>query len=293
MYKKLSGTGVALVTPFNEKSEVDFPAIERVVNHCINGGVEYLVVMGTTGEYATLDREEIAAIVREIARINAGRVPLVLGTGGNNTAEVLSALKTTDFSGYEAILSVCPYYNKPQQEGIYQHFRLVAENAPLPVIVYNVPGRTGVNMTANTTLRLARDCKNIIGVKEASGNLVQIIEIINNKPDDFLVISGDDNIAMSVVLSGADGVISVAANAFPKDFSEMIRMSLAGKVDEAKRLNYKLFDFSNYIFLDGSPAGVKTALNEMGICQIFVRLPLVNVNDHVKQLISGFVKQHS
>lgn len=290
MKPTFKGTGVALVTPFLSNTEVDYPALERLVNHCINGGVEYLVVMGTTGESATLSKEEKTTLVKAVATWNQGRVPLVLGVGGNNTGEVVQALQHTDFQGYEAILSVCPYYNKPQQEGIYQHYRLVSEHAPLPVILYNVPGRTGVNMTASTTLRLARDCKNIIAVKEASGNFAQIMDIVQHKPEGFLVISGDDNLTMPLIFSGLDGVISVVANAFPKDFSEMVRQSLAGHAAEARSLHYKLLDFMNYIFMDGSPAGVKIALESMGICEPHVRLPLVQVNDSVRELIANFVK---
>ncbi len=292
MKPSFKGTGVALVTPFLSNSEIDYPALERLVNHCIDGGVEYLVVLGTTGESATLSKEEKARLTRAVVDINQARVPLVLGVGGNNTHEVVQALQHTEFQGYDAILSVCPYYNKPQQEGIYQHYRLVAENAPLPVILYNVPGRTGVNMTASTTLRLARDCKNIIAVKEASGNFSQIMEIVQHKPEDFLVISGDDNLTMPLIFSGLDGVISVVANAYPGDFSEMVRQSLAGNARAARSLHYKLLDFMNYIFMDGSPAGVKTALESMEICDTHVRLPLVGVNDSVRSLIREFVKNY-
>jgi 4-hydroxy-tetrahydrodipicolinate synthase len=293
MNSLFTGTGVALVTPFLENSEVDFNALEKLVNHCINGGVEYLVVMGTTGESATLSKDEKAAIIRKVVQVNNGRVPLVLGVGGNCTADVVNALSVTDFTGYSAILSVCPYYNKPTQEGIYQHYKMIAENSPLPVILYNVPGRTGVNMLPATTLRLARDFQNIIAVKEASGNLAQIMEIVQNKPDSFLVISGDDNLTMPIVLSGAAGVISVVANAYPKEFSEMVRQSLNMNVVEARKLHYKLLNFMNYIFMDGSPGGVKIALDEMAVCKPVVRLPLVQVNTSVRQLILDFVKSFS
>jgi len=293
MSSPFTGTGVALVTPFLENNEVDFNALEKLVNHCINGGIEYLVVLGTTGESATLSKDEKEAIIRKVVQVTDARVPLVLGVGGNCTADVVNALKTTDFTGYSAVLSVCPYYNKPQQEGIYQHYRMVAENSPLPVILYNVPGRTGVNMTPATTLRLANDFKNIIAVKEASGNLAQIMEIIQNKPDSFLVISGDDNLTMPIVLSGAAGVISVVANAYPKEFSEMVRLSLVMDVANARKIHYKLLNFMNYIFLDGSPAGVKTALEKMEVCKPGVRLPLVQVNSQVKQLILDYVTSNS
>ncbi len=271
-------TGVAIVTPFKKDGSVDFKSLEKIVEHLIKGNVEYIVALGTTGESATLSKEEKLAVTKHIIAVANGRVDIVLGIGGNNTAEVVNSLKTTDTKGITAILSVCPYYNRPTQEGLYQHFKAAAKAAPLPVILYNVPGRTSCNLTDETTLRLAHEFKNIIGVKEASGNLAQIMNIIKNRPKGFLVISGDDLITLPIVACGGDGVISVVANAYPKDFSEMVRQALSGNYEEARKLHYKLTNITNLMFADGSPGGVKAALDIMGLCEPHVRLPLVNIN---------------
>ncbi len=236
------GTGVALVTPFKKDFSVDVEALRRIVNHVIDGGVEYLVVLGTTGEPATLSQDEKELVIATIVEANNGRLPLVLGVGGNNTMKVVEELKTRDFSKFSAVLSVSPYYNKPTQEGIYQHFKMIAEASPIPVIMYNVPGRTASNVLPETVLRLAKDFKNLIGIKEAAGDIVQAMKLIQGKPKDFLVISGDDMITLPMVLAGGSGVISVIGEGYPKEFSEMVRLGLQRKVDEAYTLHYKLMD---------------------------------------------------
>jgi 4-hydroxy-tetrahydrodipicolinate synthase len=286
------GTGVAIVTPFLKNGNVDFKSLEKIVENLIKGRVEYIVALGTTGESVTLSKEEKFAVTRHIVQVTKGRIPIVLGVGGNNTAEVVHTLDSTEYSGISAILSVCPYYNRPNQEGLYQHFKAVAEASPLPVILYNVPGRTSCNMTDETTLRLANDFDEIIGIKEASGNLGQIMNIIKNRPKDFMVISGDDGITLPIIAAGGDGVISVVANAFPKDFSEMTRKCLAGNFDEARKLHYKLTTITNLMFADGSPSGVKAALEIMGLCQAYVRLPLVNVNKKVYSELAAEIKKY-
>ncbi|POY36730.1 4-hydroxy-tetrahydrodipicolinate synthase [Solitalea longa] len=284
MSTQLRGTGVALVTPFNPDGSIDFPGLKNLIEHLITGGVNYLVPMGTTGETATLSKEEKQKVFDFVLEITNKRVPLVAGIGGNNTAAVVDQVKNFKSEGFSAILSVSPYYNKPAQEGIYQHYKQVAENSKLPILLYNVPGRTGSNMTAQTTLRLA-ELNNVIGIKEASGNFEQFMEILKYKPKDFLFISGDDAVALPMIALGADGVISVVGNAFPKDFSTMIRKCLEGKFEEARPLHYKLTDIINMLFAEGSPAGVKTFLNQLGICGSAVRLPLVDVSDGLKAKI--------
>ena len=251
------GTGVALVTPFKKDFSVDVQALEKIVNHVIEGGVEYLVVLGTTGEPATLTSEEKELVIQTVIKTNNNRLPLVLGVGGNNTMQVVEELKTRDFSGFSAILSVSPYYNKPTQEGIYQHFSAIAKASPLPIIIYNVPGRTASNILPSTVIRLANDFPNIIGIKEAAGDIVQAMKIIQNKPKDFLVISGDDMITLPMVLAGGAGVISVIGEGFPKEFSQMVRLGLERKVDEAYALHYKIADATDMIFEQGNPAGIK------------------------------------
>ncbi|MCM1153311.1 MAG: 4-hydroxy-tetrahydrodipicolinate synthase [Muribaculum sp.] len=272
---KLEGLGVALVTPFNEDKTIDYNALGRIVDYVIDAKADFIVVLGTTGETPALFAEEKKEIISYVKNRNAGRVPLVLGLGGNNTMEIVHHLKEDDFSGFDAILSVVPYYNKPSQEGIYQHYKAIAEASPLPVILYNVPGRTGVNMKAETTLRLARDFKNIIGVKEASGIFSQIEEIIKNKPADFNVISGDDGITFPLMTLGATGVISVIGNAFPKEFAGMVRMCLNGDFDRALPIHYHFTELFNLLFVDGNPAGVKCTLNALGLAKNELRLPLV------------------
>src|SRR5690554_472734 len=289
--KSLTGTGVALVTPFRKDFSVDIEALKRIVRYNIDGGVEYIVVLGTTAESATLSKEEKELVIQTIVEENAESLPLVLGVGGNNTQEVVNELKTRDLSAFTAVLSVSPYYNKPTQEGIYQHFKMIAQNSPIPIILYNVPGRTASNMLPETVLRLANDFKNIIGIKEAAGDIVQAMKLIQNKPEGFLVISGDDMITLPMVLAGGSGVISVIGEGFPKEFSEMVRLGLQGKVKEAYALHYKMADCIDMIFEQGNPAGIKEAFKHLGISENTVRLPLVNVNqdlsDRLKTFISG------
>jgi len=289
---KFKGTGVAIVTPFNEDKSVDYNSLEKLVNHLIDNGIDYLVVQGTTGESVTLTKEEKEATLAFIQKINNGRLPIVLGIGGNCTTTVVDAFQTTDLTGVDAILSVSPYYNKPTQEGIYQHYRALAGATELPIILYNVPGRTSSNVLPETTLRLARDFNNIIAVKEASGSLEQCMEIINNKPEGFLVISGDDAITLPFIASGGDGVISVIANAFPDGFSSMVRAALSNDMNSARKLHYKYFEMIHYLFVEGNPAGVKAALKILKVTGDAVRLPLVNVGqktfDKIKELIATY-----
>jgi 4-hydroxy-tetrahydrodipicolinate synthase len=285
------GTGVALVTPFKKDFSVDTDALKRIVNYVIDGGVEYLVVLGTTAESATLSQDEKEVVIATIVEANNGRLPLVLGVGGNNTMKVVEELKSRDFSQFQAILSVSPYYNKPTQEGIYQHFKMVAEVSPIPVIVYNVPGRTASNMLPETVIRLANDFKNIIGIKEAAGDIVQAMKLIQHKPKDFLVISGDDMITLPMVLAGGAGVISVIGEGYPKEFSEMVRLGLQRKVDEAYVLHYKLMDSIDMIFEQGNPGGIKEIFKSLGISENTVRLPLVSVNENLANRLDLFTKQ--
>lgn len=284
------GTGVALVTPFKKDFSVDTEALTRIVNFVIEGGVEYLVVLGTTAESATLSNEEKELVIDTIVKANNGRTPLVLGVGGNNTAQVVEELKTRNFSDFSAILSVSPYYNKPTQEGIYQHFKAVAEASPIPVILYNVPGRTASNMLPSTVMRLANDFKNVIGIKEAAGDIVQAMKLIQTKPEGFLVISGDDMITLPMVLAGGAGVISVIGEGFPKEFSEMVRLGLNRKVNEAYKLHYKLADSIDMIFEQGNPAGIKEVFMHLGISENTVRLPLVNVDQNLSSRLLNFIK---
>lgn len=284
------GTGVALVTPFKQDFSIDFEALERIVNHVIEGGVEYLVVLGTTGEPATLTSVEKELVIDAIVKFNNKRLPLVLGVGGNNTMQLVEELKTRDFSDFSAILSVSPYYNKPTQEGIYQHFSAIAKASPIPVILYNVPGRTASNMLPSTVIRLANEYSNIIGIKEAAGDIVQAMKIIQHKPKDFLVISGDDMITLPMVLAGGSGVISVIGEGFPKEFSQMVRLGLNRKVDEAYALHYKIADATDMIFEQGNPAGIKQVFNTLGLAENTVRLPLVAVNEDLSTRLNNFTK---
>jgi 4-hydroxy-tetrahydrodipicolinate synthase len=288
---KLRGTGVAIVTPFTKSGSIDFLAFEKILNHTISNGVEYIVLLGTTGESVTVSKLEKQTLIEFAVERIDHRVPLVLGIGGNNTSELVLTIHGTPFKDVDAILSVCPYYNKPTQEGIYQHFKNIAEACPVPVILYTVPGRTSSNIAASTTLRLARDFSNIIGIKEASANFDQIFQVLKNRPEGFLVISGDDALTLPLLAAGADGVISVVANAFPKKFSEMVRLGLAGDFTSARKLHYELIDFINALFSDGSPGGIKAALNLMGLCEDNVRLPLVPVNREVQKLIKKLTEQ--
>lgn len=291
MSSKFLGTGVALVTPLNTDLSVDHSALSDIVNFNIDNGVEYLVVCGTTAETATLTKEEKKAVLQTVIKASSGRVPIVLGIGGNNTAAVIEEIQATDFNGVDAILSVTPYYTKPTQEGIYQHFKAISEASPIDIILYNVPGRTSKNMEAQTTVRLANDFKNIIGVKEAGNSISQYYELIKNKPEDFLIISGDDDLALGVVLAGGAGVISVIGQGFPKEFSEMIRLGLKGEAKEAFKLHFKLIDVIGYIFEENNPAGIKGVFEALGLCKDAVRLPLVPASNELKAKITDFVKQ--
>jgi 4-hydroxy-tetrahydrodipicolinate synthase len=288
--QSLIGTGVALVTPFKEDFSVDTEALKSIVNFSVDGGIEYLVILGTTAENATLSPEEKELVIKTVIEANNGRLPLVLGVGGNDTRKIVEELKTRDFSPFVAILSVSPFYNKPTQEGIYQHFKAVSEASPVPVIIYNVPGRTASNMLPSTVFRLANDFKNIVAIKEAAGDMAQALQLLKNKPKDFLVISGDDMIALPMVLAGGSGVISVIGQGFPKQFSEMIRLGLNRKVDDAYKLHYLLMDCIDMIFEQGNPAGIKQVFQSLGITENFVRLPLVKVDESLSNRISEFVK---
>jgi 4-hydroxy-tetrahydrodipicolinate synthase len=272
------GTGVAMVTPFHEDGQVDYDGLQKLINHLIDGGVEYLVSMGTTGESATLSDDERKQVWSFTAGAVNGNVGLVAGIGGNNTAEVVQQFKQFDTTGYDAILSASPHYNKPTQEGIYQHYKALSGASSLPIILYNVPSRTGSNVNADTIVRLAHDFKNIIGVKEASGNFDQINQLMRDKPADFLVISGDDPVTLPMIALGSAGVISVTGNALPRQVSDMVRLCLAGDFKKAQVAHSQLIDFTRLMFVEGSPAGVKTALKHIGVCGDTVRLPLVQVS---------------
>ena len=288
--QSLIGTGVALVTPFKKVFSVDSDALEGIVKFQIDNGIDYLVVLGTTAENATLSQDEKELVIQTVIDANKGRLPLVLGVGGNNTNKVVEELKTRDFSNFVAILSVSPYYNKPTQEGIYQHFKAIAEASPLPIILYNVPGRTASNMLPSTVLRLANDFKNIVAIKEAAGDIVQAMKLIQGKPEGFHVISGDDMVTLPIVLAGGSGVISVIGEGFPKQFSDMVRLGLNKNVAEAYKLHYLLVDAIDMIFEQGNPAGIKEVHKILGLSENTVRLPLVNVDQDLSGRLSEFVK---
>lgn len=283
------GTGVALITPFKEDLSVDFKALKELVNFNIENGTNYLVINGTTGESATITKEEKQQIIDVIIKENNKRVPLVLGVGGNNTAEVVKELKSRDFTGIDGILSVAPYYSKPTQEGFYQHYKTLAEATELPIILYNVPGRTAKNMEPATIIRLANDFTNIVGVKEAGNIQQQYNSLLKDKPKDFLVISGDDDLALGVALAGGSGVISVIGQAFPAEFSKMIQLGLEGKNKEAYQIHFRLMNIIDYIFEENNPAGIKTVLKELGICGNEVRLPLVKASNVLSGKIANFI----
>jgi 4-hydroxy-tetrahydrodipicolinate synthase len=286
--KELIGTGVAIVTPLLNDGKIDFKGLENLVNRLIKDGITYIVVLGTTGETATLTSDEKQQVINCIATTNNKRVPLVIGIGGNNTAELIEQVKNADTSIFSAILSVSPYYNKPTQKGIYEHYKLLAKHASLPIILYNVPSRTGSNITAETTLQLATDFKQIIGIKEASGNLEQMMKIIKDAPKDFLVISGDDNLTLPLIAAGGKGVISVTANAFTKTYSTMVQHCLAGNFIAAQKLHYQLMEITDLFFAEGNPAGVKVALKMLNVCNDYVRLPLWEISDGLRIKISNF-----
>lgn len=283
--KSLQGLGVALITPFCEDGTVDFPSLEKLVNYNIEGGTNYLVILGTTAENATLNSEEKKQVIDCVKKSNNKRLPLVLGIGGNNTADILHQVRTTDLEDFTAILSVSPYYNKPSQEGIYLHYKSIAENSNKPILLYNVPGRTGSNIEAATTLRLAQDCSNILGIKEASPNFLQSTQIIKDKPSDFMVISGEDELALPMVLAGGLGVISVLGQALPHEVSQMMQLALERKVDDAYKIHYKIKKLFELIFAEGNPSGIKALLSLKGICKPYTRLPLTPASSNLIEKI--------
>ncbi|MFN5325716.1 MAG: 4-hydroxy-tetrahydrodipicolinate synthase [Bacteroidota bacterium] len=285
-----AGTGVAIVTPFLENGDLDVVSLEKLVNHMIEGGVEYIVSLGTTGENPTLNKEERQQVYSLVNQFNKGRIQLVAGIGGNDTRAVVQSMKTFDLTGYSAILSVSPYYNKPNNEGLFQHYKAINNNAPLPVIMYNVPGRTGMNVNVATTLRIARECKNIIATKEASGNIDQIMQIIKEKPEGFEVISGDDGITLPIMACGAIGVISVVGNAYPQLISDMVRLCLEGKFIEARPAHEKMLPLISSMFAEGNPSGIKAYLSELGITKNTFRLPVVGVSNPLLQSIRSLMK---
>ncbi len=287
---KITGTGVALITPFNEDFSIDFVSLEKLINHQIDGGIDYLVVMGTTGESVVLSKSEKKKIVDFCKKINAGRLPIILGLGSNNTFALVEEIKSTDFDGIDGVLSVSPYYNKPTQDGIYLHYKMIAEVCPLPIILYNVPGRTASNITAETTLCLANDFDNIVAVKEASGDLQQIAEIIEKRPDNFLVLSGDDGLTPKMIEMGGDGVITVIGQSHPQIFSDMVRAGLAGDFEKANQLHDKLNPIYEPLYIDGNPAGIKATLNIMGICKNVLRPPLVGVTEETYNNLKRFIE---
>nr|WP_321230421.1 4-hydroxy-tetrahydrodipicolinate synthase [uncultured Psychroserpens sp.] len=282
---KFQGTGVAIITPFNDDLTVDHTALTNLVNFNIENGTDYIVIAGTTGESVTITKDEKKNITKTIIKANNGRVPLVLGIGGNNTANVIEEIKSTDLSQIDALLSVSPYYSKPQQEGIYQHFKTISEASPIDIIMYNVPGRTSSNMSPETTLRLAKDFENIIAVKEAGNNVHQYLKLLRDKPEDFLIISGDDDLVLGVILAGGAGVISVLGQAIPKQFSKMINLGLEGKAKEAYEIHFKLMDLTSLIFSENNPAGIKAVLEALDLSKSTVRLPLVEASKELKQNI--------
>jgi len=289
--KKFRGTGVAIVTPFKNDSSIDFSALGRVIQHVIDGGVNYIVVLGTTGESVVLTREEKQAVISYVTEIVDGRVPVVAGMGGNNTQEIINTIRQTEFNGIDGILSVAPYYNKPTQRGIFQHFKAIATWSPVPVIIYNVPGRTGCNISADTCLELAHSCENIIGVKEASSDLYQIMKIIRGKPENFGVISGDDLMTIPIIASGGIGVISVLANAFPAACSELVSNALKSNFKSAREIQYRYLEMTELLFTEGNPAGVKAMLSTLNICQNYLRLPLVPVSRQTMTRIQKAIEE--
>jgi len=289
----IKGTGVALITPFHDYGSIDFTSLGKLVSHVMKGGVDFLVALGTTSEAPVLSRDEKTAVMNHILEESEGKLPVIVGIGGNNTQSIVDTLKSMNFEGISGILSVVPYYNKPNQKGIYYHFRAIAAVSPVPVILYNVPGRTSSNISADTTLRLANDFDNITAIKEASGNLGQIMEIIKNKPEDFSVLSGDDALTFPMMALGADGVISVVANAFPTEFSRMVNLSLNGKYEEARKIHYALIEIIEALFEDGNPAGIKAALDAMGIISNNLRLPLVKANKATYNKLASLLKNYN
>lgn len=290
---KFRGTGVALITPFDVDHNIDYNALEKLVNHCIDGGVDYLVVMGTTGENATLDSSEKLEVLKFVQKVNGGRKPIAYGIGGNNTRALVELIKSTDFDGIDAILSASPYYNKPTQEGIYQHYKALSIASPVPIILYNVPGRTASNVTAETTLRLANDFDNIKAIKEASGDMEQVMQIINERPEGFLVISGEDNLTLPMIACGGDGVISVSGQGFPKVFSKMVNDALDGNNESAREGHYKLFEVTRMLFAEGNPGGIKAALKHQDICEEYMRQPLWMISDALRADIKSEIDRNN
>ena len=285
------GLGIALITPFCEDGSVDYKSLVRLMEYQLDNGADFFCILATTGETPCLTKDEKQKIKDLVVSTVKGRVPILLGCGGNNTAAVVEELKTGDFRGIDGVLSVCPYYNKPSQEGLYQHFKAIAAATSLPVVLYNVPGRTGVNLKAETTVRLARDCENIVAIKEASGSLEQVDEIIKNKPKDFAVISGDDALTFPMISCGAEGVISVIGNALPKEFSRMIRLEFKGEYEGARKIHHRFTELFSLLFVDGNPAGVKAMLHEMGFIENVLRLPLVPTRISTLQKMSEILKE--
>ncbi|MBK7132700.1 MAG: 4-hydroxy-tetrahydrodipicolinate synthase [Bacteroidales bacterium] len=289
--KRFKGTGVAIVTPFKNDSSIDFAALGRVINHVIGGGVNYIVALGTTGESVTLTKDEKKAIISYVVETIDGRVPLMVGIGGNNTQEVINSVRHSNLTGVDGILSVAPYYNKPSQKGLFQHFKAIATSSPLPLVIYNVPGRTSCNITSDTCLELAHACENIIGVKEASGDISQIMRIIKGKPDNFAVISGDDMMTIPIIAVGGAGVISVLANAFPSQTSEIVSHSLKGNFKSARELQFRFLEMIELLFIEGNPSGVKAMMSFMNICQNNLRLPLVPVSRTIYTRIQKAIEE--
>lgn len=290
-YHIFRGLGVAVVTPFTMDGAVDYPALKRLIRYQLDSGVDFLCILATTGETPCLTLDEKNKITELVKEENKGQVPILKYCGGNNTAAVIEEMKATDWTGIDGILSICPYYNKPSQEGLYQHFKAIASASPLPVVMYNVPGRTGVNMKAETTVRLAHDCENIVGIKEAAGSLEQVDEIIKGKPDRFDIISGDDALTFSMIASGAAGVISVIGNALPREFSRMIRLEFQGEYEAARRIHHMFTELYSLLFVDGNPAGVKALLNDMGYIENVLRLPLVPTTIKTKEKMADILKE--
>ena len=280
--EKIKGTGIAMITPFTKDHSVDYKSLEKLIKYQIEGGIDYIVLMGTTGESSVLSHNEKKEIIHFCVKKINKKIPIVLGIGGNNTFQLVEEIKNTDFSGIDAILSVSPCYNKPTQEGIYQHYKIISEASPLPIILYNVPGRTSSNISDQTTFRLAKDFRNIIAIKEASGNFNQIMNIINNKPNDFIVISGDDAITLPLIYMGADGVISVIAQSHPKEYSNMIKLAREGKIKDANEIHYKIYPMYEPIYIEGNPVGIKACLELLGLCKSEVRLPLIKASENIK-----------
>lgn len=290
-YHQFKGLGIAVVTPFTQNGAVDYHALERLVKYQLESGADFLCILATTGETPCLGCDEKDAITSLVKDVNQGRVPILKYCGGNNTAAVIAEMQSTDWSGIDGILSICPYYNKPSQEGLYQHFKAISQASPLPIVMYNVPGRTGVNMSAETTLRLAWECENIVGIKEASGSLEHVDEMIKGKPERFDVISGDDALTFSMIASGAAGVISVIGNALPKEFSRMIRLEFQGEYEPARKIHHMFTELYSLLFVDGNPAGVKALLSDMGLIENVLRLPLVPTTIKTKEKMATILKE--